>query len=336
MGTAASPSILQAALETAFSEWLGTHMLIYADDPTLGFGTWDELLEVGEAVFKRIAELDLQLSAKKCSIGRERIVCLGHGFGPEGVRPVQEQADKIAEMRTPQSKAELRSALGCIAFVSPHVVGFGPRAKRLYELTGAQAAWSWQQQHEDAWRYLKNKVGRVKRGRGRGVDAGADGRPGQDVETGGYPQLGVDGGAEAVQHDRAGGVRAGAGNSGIRQCITGEPDVTLWTDNKPLTGIWGQKDQTRRLARLESDLGRLGVNERSLRHVAGAANPAADYFSRFPEEDEFAPQLETDEAPVLMSEEQVRDLTCSQILLVRTGARKRQWKRRVRSRPSGG
>lgn len=69
-----------------------------------------------EEVLKRLQQYGITLNIKKCEFGKSELEFLGYHIDKDGIRPLQEKVDVIANYPKPQTIQELRRFLGIVNF----------------------------------------------------------------------------------------------------------------------------------------------------------------------------------------------------------------------------
>ncbi|CAM5155264.1 unnamed protein product [Eretmochelys imbricata] len=91
---------------------LGEYAVAYLDNVAIFLDSWAEHLEHLQKVFECIREAGLTVKAKKCQIGLNRVIYLGHQVGQGTINPLQAKVDAIQKWPVPKSKKQVQSFLG--------------------------------------------------------------------------------------------------------------------------------------------------------------------------------------------------------------------------------
>ena len=68
------------------------------------------------AVLNRIREANMRLNKAKCKIGLTEVACVGHVFGPDGLKPSKEKVCTIFEIPESRNKKELQRFMGTVNY----------------------------------------------------------------------------------------------------------------------------------------------------------------------------------------------------------------------------
>ena len=100
-----------------------------------------------EQVFKRLEEVGLKLSPKKCSFACQKVEYLGHIVTAEGLKPNPEHIEAVKQFKEPHDPLTVRQFLGLASFYRRFVPGFARIASPLHELTKKEVPFKWTTDH---------------------------------------------------------------------------------------------------------------------------------------------------------------------------------------------
>ncbi|CAM4699566.1 unnamed protein product [Caretta caretta] len=135
----------------------GEFAVAYLDDVAIFSDSWAEHLEHLQAVFQRIREAGLIVKAKKCQIGLNRIMYLGHQVGQGTINPLQAKVNAIQNVPVPKSKKQVQSVLGLAGYYRQFVPHYSQIATQLVDLTRKKQpnAVQWSEKCQKAFNQLK-------------------------------------------------------------------------------------------------------------------------------------------------------------------------------------
>ena len=109
-------------------------MLIYLDDIIIFSPTFEEHLKRLEAVFAKLSNHNLKLTAKKCHFFQKRVKYLGHIVSEEGIQTDPDKIDSVKSWKTPTSTKEVRQFLGFTGYYRRFVKGYATIVRPLNDL----------------------------------------------------------------------------------------------------------------------------------------------------------------------------------------------------------
>lgn len=132
----------------------------YLDDIAVFSESLPEHLRQLDAVFATLASVGLSANLEKCQIAQSSIRYLGHvvGSGKHGPDPAKLEA--IKGLKVPQTKKELRSALGLCGYYRDYVPNFAAIAKPLTQLTakGTPSRIPWSTEADHSFKMIKRAL----------------------------------------------------------------------------------------------------------------------------------------------------------------------------------
>ena len=114
---------------------------VYIDNVSIASSSWHEHCEHVKIVLKRMNEYNLRLSPKKLKLGRRAIRLLGQEISSDGIRPDPRKVSQIKAWPFPANVKTLKSFLGVVGYLRPHIRHFPGIAKALTRASVDQAAY---------------------------------------------------------------------------------------------------------------------------------------------------------------------------------------------------
>jgi hypothetical protein len=130
--------------------------LVYMDDIIIYSKNSEEHKIHLEQIFQLLSEAGLKLNPEKCDFYQNQILFLGHMISKEGIQPNPALVEKIKNCLKPTSKTKVRSFLGLASYYRRFIKNFSGIAHPLYNLTKQDEPFSWTEDCENAYEYLKN------------------------------------------------------------------------------------------------------------------------------------------------------------------------------------
>ena len=148
-GIASAPAIWQRAMATVLQG--GPGVVYYLDDILVTRVTREEHIQNLKNVMSRLQGFGLRLNASKCRFFQDKLEFLGHFITPTGVSPTQQRVNNILDAAVPTNKAELKSFLGLMTYVSKFLPSISSVLHPLYQLLGKNVCWTWSHQCQSAF-----------------------------------------------------------------------------------------------------------------------------------------------------------------------------------------
>ena len=109
-----------------------------------------------EEVFQLWIDAGLKLNPDKCDFYQKQILFLGYLISKDGIWPNPTLVQKIANCSKPITKTKVQSFLGLASFYRHFIRDFLRIAWPLYNLTKQDVIFSWSEDCEETFNYLKN------------------------------------------------------------------------------------------------------------------------------------------------------------------------------------
>ena len=134
----------------------------FLDDILIHSATWEEHLVLLDKVLARLRKARLTAKPSKCFVGMTTLEYLGHELGDNFIWPVKEKVENIQKADRPTNKKSLRSFLGMCGYYQKFIPHYATITSPLTDLTKKNQPnnFSWEEQHERAFKTLKNKLSR--------------------------------------------------------------------------------------------------------------------------------------------------------------------------------
>ena len=91
-------------------------MIVCVDDKLVSGANDNDHLRNLEEVLERLAEAGLRLNKGKCMFMESQVTYLGHRVSKEGIQPMKDKVDAIANAPPLKNVLELKSCLGMINY----------------------------------------------------------------------------------------------------------------------------------------------------------------------------------------------------------------------------
>ena len=130
----------------------------YVDDVLVASSSFEQHLTDLQAVFDRLADVNLRLKLPKCHFARQKVKFLGHIVSSRGIEVDPEKIAAVLSFPRPKSVKNARQFLGLAGFYRRHVPEFSKIAQPMSGLTKKDVVFEWTQECEDAMNELKKRL----------------------------------------------------------------------------------------------------------------------------------------------------------------------------------
>ena len=134
------------------------YVAIYLDDVIIFSASMPQHLKHVHEVFKRLADANLRINAKKCAFGLSEIDFLGFKIKANCRMPSDEKTRVMRTFPTPTSKKEVQEFVGLTNYFRALIPDYAQVASPLYELMGKKAKFEWHEKHDRAFKELREKM----------------------------------------------------------------------------------------------------------------------------------------------------------------------------------
>ncbi|PIK47183.1 hypothetical protein BSL78_15953 [Apostichopus japonicus] len=131
------------------------HVFCYVDDILVATNNVEEHLKILRLLFDRLDKYNVRLNASKCQFFKPQVQYLGHDLSGKGIQPVQDKIEAIMRAPRPTNVSELKSFLGIVNYYGKFVENLASKLHPLYTLLQHKSEWSWSNECEQAFMYVK-------------------------------------------------------------------------------------------------------------------------------------------------------------------------------------
>jgi len=132
--------------------------LVYLDDILVFSKTFEEHCDRLSTIFDRLERYTLKLKPTKCHLFQRKVKFLGHVVSEAGIECDPDKVAAIATWPTPTNVSEVRTFCGLASYYRTFVQDFAKLAKPLHNLTQKNATFVWNQECEEAFQALKERL----------------------------------------------------------------------------------------------------------------------------------------------------------------------------------
>jgi len=132
----------------------------YVDDMSVFSDGWTQHLKHLKEFLHVIRDSGLTLNLKKCNFALSEVKFVGHIIGSGQRRADPEKVSAVKDMKTPETKKQVRQILGFFSYFREYIPNFAELAKPLSDLTCKKipAKIPWRDVHRKAFEELKQRL----------------------------------------------------------------------------------------------------------------------------------------------------------------------------------
>jgi hypothetical protein len=157
-GLKSGPGIFQRLMDKVLGRYKWQIALVYIDDIIIYSHDFDTHVKDMETVLQLVAKSGITMSPKKCHLGYQSLTALGHTISNLGIGTADGTVRAVKEFPRPTNKKELQRFLGLCVYYRRFVKDFSKIALPLYHLTKDDSKYIWDEDCEDAFGKLKEKL----------------------------------------------------------------------------------------------------------------------------------------------------------------------------------
>ncbi|MBW0581358.1 hypothetical protein O181_121073 [Austropuccinia psidii MF-1] len=133
-------------------------LIIYIDDIIIFSDSWSLHLEILARVLHKVAEVNMEISLKKCNFGFEELKALGHVVSGLSLGIDKNKVAAVLLKPIPQNKKEMMSFLGFASYYRQHLKDFEILAKSLYRICDQQTVFEMTQERIKSYEKIKKAL----------------------------------------------------------------------------------------------------------------------------------------------------------------------------------
>ncbi|MBW0579114.1 hypothetical protein O181_118829 [Austropuccinia psidii MF-1] len=154
-----APAHFHRMMDTIFQEEiLEDWMVLYIDDIIRYSETWEDHVQYIDRVLRKCTPINLKISLKKCNLGQQELLALGHkvsGLSPE---IYQNKVAAILPKPVPTNIKEMKSFLGFANYYRSHIRNFAHITSSLYKLCSKDVVFEITKERRDAYERIKYEL----------------------------------------------------------------------------------------------------------------------------------------------------------------------------------
>ncbi|CAF4944161.1 unnamed protein product [Pieris macdunnoughi] len=152
------PATFQRLMNSVLSGLQGDRCFVYLDDVVCYSPDLNIHIKNLESIFQRMREFNLKLQPDKCEFLRREAGYLGHIISEDGVKPNPDKVKAVIKFPIPKNPKDIKSFLGLVSYYRRFIPDFSNIAKPLTSLLKKDQIFSWENQQQLAFEFLKEKL----------------------------------------------------------------------------------------------------------------------------------------------------------------------------------
>ena len=157
-GLTNAPATFQTFINNTLREYLDDFVVAYLDDVLIFSKTREEHIQHVKKVLTRLKEKNLPLKLSKCEFHKQQVKFLGYLVSTEGLAPDPDKIQAVQAWPRPTTVKEVQGYLGFTNFYRRFIKGYSEIATPLTNLTKKEVPFNWDQQCQDSFRLLKDRL----------------------------------------------------------------------------------------------------------------------------------------------------------------------------------
>ncbi|MBW0566776.1 hypothetical protein O181_106491 [Austropuccinia psidii MF-1] len=130
-----APAHFQRMMDTIFQEEiLEGWMVVYIDDIIIYSETWEDHVQYIDRVLSKCIPINLKISLKKCNLGQQELLALGHKVSGLSLAIDQNKVAAVLQNPVPKSIKEMQSFVKLASYYRNHIKNFAHITSSLYKL----------------------------------------------------------------------------------------------------------------------------------------------------------------------------------------------------------
>jgi len=157
-GLCNAPATFQREMNRIFFPLIGVCMFVYIDNLVIFSNSFEEHIQDIIKVFTIIRDNGLKINFNKCHFFKQKVELLGHTISTHGVSPISAKIEVISNWLAPKNVKQLQSFLGAIGYYRKFIHNYASIAKPLYKLLKKGISFEWTSSQEESFQSLKDKL----------------------------------------------------------------------------------------------------------------------------------------------------------------------------------
>ena len=158
MGQTNSGATFQRFMDDIFKELIGVCCWVYLDDIIVFSETVEDHINHLNKIFEILRNYGLKIKRQKCKFFQTSITFLGHVVENGTIKPSDEKIEAVTQHKKPEDVEQTLAFIGITSYYRKFVKDFARIAYPLHELCKKDVQFIWNDQCQDAFDTLKEKL----------------------------------------------------------------------------------------------------------------------------------------------------------------------------------
>ena len=132
--------------------------ITYIDDTIMQSQTRGEMFTIINEYHTLLRKAGLKAAPDKTCFFLKKVKFLGHVISPDGIQQMAKHVDALRNLKSPQSKRDVKKVLGCLGFYSCYVKNLHVVSQPFYDLIKDSKPFHWTQEHEVLFHTIKESI----------------------------------------------------------------------------------------------------------------------------------------------------------------------------------
>ena len=155
-GVASAPAIFQKLMDQVLQGIDG--VICYLDDILITGKNTETHMNHLEEVLKRLSAHNFKAKREKCAFFQHSVSYLGHVIDSEGIHPIQEKCEAIANAAMPTTTTELKSFLSLLSYYGKFIPNLSTIIAPMTGLLQKEVKWEWSELCQKAFEAAKKQL----------------------------------------------------------------------------------------------------------------------------------------------------------------------------------
>ncbi|MBW0473995.1 hypothetical protein O181_013710 [Austropuccinia psidii MF-1] len=154
-----APAHFQRMMDKIFQdEILEGWMVVYIDEIIIYSETREDHVQYMDRVLSKCTPINLKISLKKCNLGQQELLALGHKVSGLSLEIEQNKVEALLQKQVPINIKEVQSFLGFASYYRNHIKTFSHIASSLYKSCSKDIFFEITKEKRDAYERIKHEL----------------------------------------------------------------------------------------------------------------------------------------------------------------------------------